>query len=63
MMKNRASEEFRNFDALLTKVMSVPKTEILRREAEYERVAAQNPKRRGRKRKIKPSASPVPVSS
>jgi hypothetical protein len=37
--------------------MSVPKEEILRREAEYKKQSEQNPHRRGPKRKVKPSAS------
>jgi hypothetical protein len=45
--------------------MSVPKTEILRREAEYKKMADANPNKRGpkpkAKRKVKPSASRVPV--
>jgi len=63
MIKLNANEEFRNFDALLTKVVSVPKTEILRREAEYKKQSEANPNRRGRKKKPKPSSSPVLVSS
>ena len=43
--------------------MSVPKAEILRREAEYKQQAALNPNKRGPKprRKRKASASRVPV--
>ena len=39
--------------------MSVPKAEILRREAEYKKMADANPNKRGPKpkRKVKPSAS------
>ncbi len=37
--------------------MSVPKAEILRREAEYKKEADLNPRKRGPKRKVKPSAS------
>jgi hypothetical protein len=57
------SNEFNAFSGLVSRVLSVPKTEILRREAEYEKQAALNPKRRGPKRKPKPSASPVPNAS
>jgi hypothetical protein len=43
------------FDALVRKVLSVPHTEILRREAEHKKQSAANPKRRGPKPKVKPS--------
>jgi hypothetical protein len=59
----KSSPEFDAFSSLVSRVISVPKTEILRREAEYQKQAALNPKRRGRKPKIKPSASPVPDAS
>jgi hypothetical protein len=55
--------EYDRFSSLVTRVLSVPKTEILRREAEYEKQSAMNPKRRGPKRKPKPSASPDPNAS
>jgi len=44
------------FDALVRKVLSVPHAEILRREEEYKKQAAQNPHKRGPKRKRKPTA-------
>jgi hypothetical protein len=39
------------FTATLDKLLSVPKAEILRREAEYRQRADANPKKRGPKRK------------
>ena len=57
------SQELAKFTSLVNHVLSVSKTEILRREAEYEKQAALNPKRRGPKRKPKPSASPDPNAS
>ena len=39
------------FDALVRKVLSVPHDEIIRREAEYKRQSAMNPRRRGPKPK------------
>ena len=51
------SPEFDAFKSLLGRVLAVPHAEIVRREAEYRRQAALNPKRRGPKPKIKPSAS------
>jgi hypothetical protein len=45
------ADQFERFDAAVSKVLSVPRAELLRREAEYKRVAALNPKRRGPKTK------------
>lgn len=42
------------FDALVQKVLSVPHSEIMRREAKYKRESARNPKRRGPKPKTTP---------
>jgi hypothetical protein len=53
------SDEPERFDAALRKILSVPHAVILEREAEYQRKAALNPNRRGPKRKVKSSASPV----
>lgn len=49
--------EYERFATAVERVMSVPKTEMLRREAEYKKQADLNPRKRGPKRKIKPSAS------
>lgn len=57
----RQSSEFEAFSTLVSRVLSVPKTEILRREAEYQKEAVKNPKRRGPKRKS--SAGPDPAAS
>ena len=62
-MKSRMSPEFEKFTQLVDRVIAVPKTEILRREAEYQRESETNPKRRGPKRKPKPSAFPDPAAS
>lgn len=43
-------EALARFDALVRKVLSVPHSEIVKREAEYKRRAALNPNRRGPKR-------------
>lgn len=56
------SIEYQNFDRLVGKVLTVSKTEMLRREAEYRKHVDDNPNRRGPKRKPK-SASPDPVAS
>ena len=49
-------EAFARFDALVTAVMKVPHSEIVRREAEYKKQSEANPNRRGPKRTVKPSA-------
>jgi hypothetical protein len=59
----KPNSDFDAFSSLVSRVISIPKTEIFRREAEYEKQAAMNPKRRGPKRKPKPSASPDPNAS
>jgi hypothetical protein len=60
-MKNTG--EYIAFSNLVSRVVSVPKTEILRREAEYQKTVDENPNRRGPKRKPKPSAGLAPVAS
>jgi hypothetical protein len=42
-------DQFQRFDAAMTKVLSVPRSELLRREAEYRKRSLANPKRRGPK--------------
>jgi hypothetical protein len=49
------SEEYDRFTRLVNHVLSVPKAEILRREAEYKRQSEANPNRRGPKRKASAS--------
>jgi len=49
--KPSTSEEFDRFTALVDRVLSVPKSEIDRRQAEYLREQAANPTRRGPKPK------------
>jgi hypothetical protein len=49
------SAEFKAFDKLVGQLLSMPRAEILRREAEYKKQAALNPKRRGPKPKQKPA--------
>jgi hypothetical protein len=53
---SKRKNEFNEFTKLVDRVLAVPHTEILRREKEYQDKAAQNPKRRGPKRKVKRSA-------
>lgn len=61
------NSEFQAFSSLVSRVLSVSREEMQRREAEYRAQVDANPKRRGPKRGSKrkpkqPSASPVPVS-
>ena len=53
-------EAFTNFDSLVGSVLSVPRSVILEREAEYKKKAALNPQKRGPKPKRK-SVSPDPA--
>jgi hypothetical protein len=51
-------DQFERFDTAVRKILSVPHSEIVRREVEYKRRSALNPNRRGPKRKAKsPCAS------
>jgi len=57
--------EYERFSALVDRVLSVPREELLRREAEYEKQANANPRKRGPKKKAvvkPPSPSRVPAS-
>ena len=47
----RANPEFDAFTRAVDRILAVPKAEILRREAEYRRKAALNPRKRGPKPK------------
>jgi hypothetical protein len=51
-------EAFTRFDTTIKSILSVPREELQRREAEYKAKAALNPRKRGPKPKPK-SASPV----
>jgi hypothetical protein len=57
------SAEFEAFDKAVGHLLGVSKMEILRRESEYRKQADANPRKRGPKRKVKPSASPGPAVS
>lgn len=49
------STEREAFDGLLGHVLTVSSEEMKRREAEYKKQSDANPRKRGPKRKIKPS--------
>lgn len=44
---------FKLFDDAMRKIVSVPKAEYLRREAEYKKASDANPNKRGPKKKAK----------
>jgi hypothetical protein len=52
--QTKPESEFDAFTRVVDKVLSVPKSEILRREAEYRKRASANPRKRGPKPKAKP---------
>ena len=67
-MRMNQDNEFEAFTRVVDAVLSVPREEMQRREAEYRMQVDANPKRRGPKRGSKrkpkpklPSASPGPV--
>jgi hypothetical protein len=51
------SKEFDAFTSLVDQVLAVPHSVIQERVAEARKLADKNPRKRGPKRKIKPSAS------
>lgn len=57
------SAEFDAFTNLVDRVLSVPRDEIKRREAELKKQIDANPHKRGPKRKVKPFASPGPAQT
>ena len=56
---DHSSDEFSRFDQAISRLLSVPRAEILRREAAYKAKAMLNPNKRGAKPK-QSSASRVP---
>jgi hypothetical protein len=51
--QRKPESEFDAFTRVVDKVLSVPKAEILRREAEYRKQADLNPRKRGPKPKAR----------
>jgi hypothetical protein len=47
------SPEYGAFKSLLNRIMAVPHSEIVKREAEYQKQVALNPHKRGPKPKVK----------
>jgi hypothetical protein len=56
------SEEFKAFDKLVGEVLALPRAEFLRREEEYKRQSALNPRKRGPKPKRKSDDPALPAS-
>jgi hypothetical protein len=56
-MKSKPNPEFDAFTNTVDRLLSVSHSELQRREREYREKVAQNPRKRGPKRKVKPSAS------
>ena len=54
----RPSKEFQNFDALMGKLLTVPKSTIHERHAAHKKRAALNPRKRGPKPKATPPSDP-----
>ena len=55
-MKTEPATEYENFKILLGKLIAVPHSVIVEREAAYQEQAALNPNRRGPKPKRKPAS-------
>jgi hypothetical protein len=59
----KPSPEFAAFDKLVGTVLAVSHEEIKRREEEYRKQSAANPRRRGPKRKPKPPDAMAPTGT
>ena len=55
MKEPETSKDYDAFKSLLNRIISVPKEEIVRREAEYKKQSEANPKKRGPKPKTEVS--------
>jgi hypothetical protein len=53
----RPSKEFQAFRELTDRLLAVPRSKIQERLTQHREASAQNPRKRGPKPKIKPSAS------
>ena len=49
MTKKRGDDEYERFQELTNALLSVPHSEIQRRETDYKKLAAKNPHKRGPK--------------
>jgi len=62
-MKSKPNPEFDAFTNTVDRLLAVQREEMQRREKEYRKQVEQNPRKRGPKRKLKPSASHGPVDA
>lgn len=61
MKDSETSPEYDAFKSLLNRIIAVPHSEIVRREAEYQRQSKLNPNRRGPKVKRKRASRRAPA--
>ncbi len=54
-------EAYKRFETAMKAVIAVPRAKVQAKIAEHRKLAELNPNRPGPKRKVKPSASPVPA--
>ena len=62
-MKSKPNPEFDAFTNTVDRLLAVPREEMQRREKEYRAQVAQNPRKRGPKKKVKTSAFPGPADA
>jgi len=59
----RPTKQFQAFDAMMNRLLTVPKAVVVERHAAHREAAAQNPRKRGPKPKSAPkSADPDPAA-
>jgi hypothetical protein len=63
LMKSKPNPEFDAFTNTMDRLLAVPREEMQRREKEYRDQVAQNPRKRGPKKKVKASASHGPADA
>jgi hypothetical protein len=61
-MKESTSSEYEAFKSLLDRIVSVPREELQRRDAQYKKQAALNPSKPGPKPKRRRGAGRVPAA-
>jgi hypothetical protein len=59
----KSNPEFDAFTNVVDRLLSVPREELQRREQEYRERVAQNPRKRGPKKKVKASVFPGPADA
>ena len=56
----RPSKEFQAFDHMVSRLLTVPKSELLRLYAAHREKSDLNPRKRGRKQKVRPPSATDP---